>query len=259
MARQKLGWALAFCVAVIRPVMVLLTKQDWRDTHKLPSSGGCVLIANHISHVDPLTYAHFVYDSGRLPRFLAKSEVMDVRFVGAILRSAGQIPVYRQSRNASQAFTAAVAAVRRGECVIVYPEGTITRDPDLWPMVGKSGAARIALETGAPVVPTAQWGAQAILEPYAKTLSILPRKTIHVQVGDPVDLSDLRDQRLTPAVLREATDRIMHAVTDLLEQLRDEQAPPKRFDPAVMHVPLTGNPKRSLPKLPRRGHKRGAR
>jgi 1-acyl-sn-glycerol-3-phosphate acyltransferase len=258
-ARRRLGWAFAFCVAVVRPSMLLLTRRDWRGGGKLPATGGCVLVANHISHLDPLTYAHFVYDNGRLPRFLAKAEVMDVPVLGAILRSAGQIPVYRQSRTASESFRAAVAAVQRGECVIVYPEGTITRDPDLWPMVGKTGAARIALSTGAPVVPTAQWGAQHILPPYTKRPYLLPRKTIHIRAADPVDLDDLRDQPLTPGVLREASDRIMAAVTALLEEIREQRAPGMRFDPAARHVPLTGNPTRDAPESTRRRFGKGSR
>ena len=104
------------------------------------------------------------------------------------MRAAGQIPVERASSTAVGAYDAAVAAVRAGECIVVYPEGTITRDPDLWPMVGKSGAARIALETGCPVIPVGQWGAQELLAPYAKKPDLFPRKTIHIVVGDPVDL-----------------------------------------------------------------------
>jgi 1-acyl-sn-glycerol-3-phosphate acyltransferase len=244
-ARQKLGWAFAFCVGVLRPVLMALTKQDWKNTDKLPRSGGLVLVANHISHLDPLTYAHFAYDNGRLPRYLAKAEIMDLPVLRIILKSAGQIPVYRQSRTASEAFRAAVAAVEKGECVVVYPEGTISRDPDLWPMVGKTGAARIALSTGSPVIPTAQWGAHHILPPYAKKPSLFPRKTIHVRVGDPVDLDDLRGEQQTPKVLREATDRIMAAITALLGEIRNEPAPSERFDPTARHVPLVGNPHRA--------------
>lgn len=252
MARQKRGWAFTFCVSIIRPLLILLTRRDWRGTEKVPSTGGCVLVVNHVSHLDPLTYAHFVYDTGRLPRYLAKAEVMDVPVLGAILKSAGQIPVYRQSRTASEAFRAASAAVEKGECVVVYPEGTITRDPGLWPMVGKTGAARIALSTGSPVIPTAQWGPQEMLAPYAKKPSLFPRKTMHVRVGDPVDLDDLRGQEPTPKVLREATSRIMAAVTGLLEDVREETAPATRFDPTAMRVPLTGNPHPAVPKPPRR-------
>jgi 1-acyl-sn-glycerol-3-phosphate acyltransferase len=258
-ARRKIGWAFAFCVAVLRPTLMVLTKRDWQNTDKLPGNGGLVLVANHISHLDPLTYAHFVYDSGRLPRYLAKAEIMALPVLRIILKSAGQIPVYRQSRTASESFRAAVAAVEKGECVVVYPEGTITRDPDLWPMVGKTGAARIALSTDRPVIPTAQWGAHHILAPYAKKASLFPRKTIHVRVGDPVELDDLRGQQLSPKVLREATDRIMAAVTALLEQIRDEPAPEKPFDPAARHVPLTGNPNRAGDKGPRRRFGKGER
>jgi 1-acyl-sn-glycerol-3-phosphate acyltransferase len=261
--RQKLGWAFAFCVALLRPTLLCLTRRDWRHTERLPATGGCVLVANHVSHIDPLTYAHFVYDSGRLPRFLAKAEVMEVPVLGAILRSAGQIPVYRQSRTASEAFRAAVAAVEKGETVVVYPEGTITRDPDMWPMVGKTGAARIALSTGRPVIPTAQWGPQRILAPYAKNPKIFPRKTIQVCVGEPVPLDDLREQPQTPAVLREATDRIMAALTEMLAEIRQQRPPQMRFDPSAMRVPLTGNPNRVDPKTrskaSRRRLRKGAR
>jgi 1-acyl-sn-glycerol-3-phosphate acyltransferase len=250
--RQKLGWAFAFCVAVLRPLLLVLTKRDWRHTERLPATGGCVLVANHVSHIDPLTYAHFVYDSGRLPRFLAKSEVMEVPVLKIILHNAGQIPVYRQSRTASEAFRAAVAAVEKGECVVVYPEGTITRDPQMWPMVGKTGAARIALSTGRPVIPTAQWGPQEILPPYTARPHLFPRKTMKVCVGEPVELDDLRGQPQTPAVLREATDRIMAALTDMLAEIRQEAPPQKRFDPASAHVPLTGNPKRANSKARKR-------
>ena len=79
------------------------------------------------------------------------------------MRHAGQIPVYRETGRAADAYRAAVAAVRGGEGVAVYPEGTLTRDPDLWPMVGKTGVARLALDDAGPVIPVAQWGAQDLL------------------------------------------------------------------------------------------------
>lgn len=229
-ARRRRGAALALCVAVLRPPMMALTRRDWRGAEHLPPADGCVVVTNHISNFDPLVIAHFLYDNGRLPRFLVKSELFEIRVVGKILRSAGQIPVIRRSVEASRALTAAVAAVERGECLIVYPEGTITRDPGLWPMTGKTGAARIALATGCPVVPLAQWGAQAVLAHHSRRLHLLPAKTMHVLAGPPVELDDLRDQRVTTATLREATARITAAVTELLAQLRSEKAPSVRFD-----------------------------
>ncbi len=239
---QRRGWAFAFCIALVEPLLLALTKQRWKGGEHVPPTGGVVLAANHISHLDPLTFAHFVYGYGRLPRFLAKKVVFDVPVVGTLLRATRQIPVQRLTSDASQSFTAAVAAVREGECVVVYPEGTISRDPGLWPMTGKTGAARIALASGAPVVPVAQWGANHILAPYAKWPRLLPRRTIRVSAGPPVDLDDLRSQEVTPELLREATERIMAAITRLLEEIRGAQAPVERFDPRAHGVRPIGNP-----------------
>lgn len=227
--RRRLGFWLRVAVTILRPPMVLLTRRDWQAVENLPRAGGVVLCPNHISYADPLAVAHYVYDNGRSPRFLAKSGMFGVPFVGRVLRGAGQIPVYRDSRNAARAYSDALAAVQRGECVIVYPESTITRDPGLWPMVGKTGAARIALATGAPLVPLAQWGAQDLLAPYAKKVRLLPRKTMHLRAGRPVDLSEFRDDALTPEVLRAATEKIMTALSTELEHLRGETAPAVRY------------------------------
>ncbi len=240
--QEPRGWAFAFCATVLEPLLVASTRRRWSGGENVPATGGCVLAVNHISHLDPLTCAHFVYAQGRMVRFLAKAEVFDVPVLGTILRSAGQIPVHRLSKEASMSFTAAVDAVQQGECVVVYPEGTITRQPELWPMTGRTGAARIALSSGAPVIPVAQWGAQHILPPYTTRPHLLPRKTITMAAGPPVSLDDLRSRELTPRLLREATDRILDDITSLLEGIRGEQAPAERYDPRVTGVRLTGNP-----------------
>jgi 1-acyl-sn-glycerol-3-phosphate acyltransferase len=240
--QQPRGWAYGLCIALLEPVLLALTKRRWEGGENLPARGGCVVVANHVSYLDPLTFAHFTYAYGRLARFLAKAAVFDVPVAGRIVRSAKQIPVYRLTADASKSFTAAVAAVREGECVVVYPEGTISRQPDLWPMTGKTGAARIALASGAPLIPVAQWGANHVLPPYAKRPRLFPRKTIHVKAGPPVDLDDLRGQPLTPALLAQATDRIMDEVTRLLEEIRGERAPAVRFDARSAGVREIGNP-----------------
>jgi 1-acyl-sn-glycerol-3-phosphate acyltransferase len=239
---QPRGWAYGLCIAILEPVLLLVTRRRWIGGEHVPEKGGCVMAANHISHLDPLTFAHFAYAHGRLCRFLAKAGLFDAPVVGRIVRSAKQIPVFRMTTDASQSFTAAVAAVRAGECVVVYPEGTITRQPDLWPMTGKTGAARIALASGAPVIPVAQWGVQRILAPYAKTPKLFPRKLVTVSAGPPVDLDDLRGREITPELLREATNRIMDDVTHLLEEIRGERAPAERFDPRTAGVRQIGNP-----------------
>jgi 1-acyl-sn-glycerol-3-phosphate acyltransferase len=240
--QERRGLAFGLAVAIVKPTLLATTTHEWIDADKLPEAGGFVLVLNHVSHLDPLTAAHLVYDHGRIPRYLAKSGLFRNRALGALLRSAGQIPVDRMSRNAAGAFDAAVTAVREGRCVVVYPEGTLTRDPDLWPMVGKSGAARIALETGCPVIPVGQWGAHEILYPYAKKPDLFPRKRITMKVGDPVDLADLLERPRTAQVIQEATDRIMAAITALVEDVRGGRAPAVRFDMRKAGIRPTGNP-----------------
>ena len=240
--QQPRGWAFGFCVALVEPFLLLFTKRRWRGGENIPPAGGCVLAVNHISHFDPFTCAHFVYSWGRIVRFLAKAEIFELPVLGAIVRNAGQIPVYRLTSDASLSFTAAVAAVREGQCVVVYPEGTITRQHDLWPMRGKTGAARIALASGAPVIPMAQWGAQQVLAPYSLRFRLLPRKTISMSAGRPVDLERLRGLEPTPEVLQEATRRIMDEITRLLEEIRGGRAPADRFDPRTAGVRPIGNP-----------------
>jgi 1-acyl-sn-glycerol-3-phosphate acyltransferase len=228
--------------AVLRPLFMLLTKRDWRGAEHLPETGGFVACSNHMSHVDPLTFAHFLLDQGHPPYFLGKEEVFRVPVIGWVLRGADQIPVHRETGDAADAFRSAVAAIEEGRTIAIFPEATLTRDPQLWPMVGKTGAARLALQTGCPVVPVAQWGPQQILMPYAKRLHVLPRKTVHVLVGPPVDLDDLRGQPITGPLLAEAAERIMRDITALLEQLRGEPGPAVRYDPRHDGLPRTGNP-----------------
>ena len=232
-----------FAATVLRPVLMAVTRRVWTGQENLPASGGFVVVPNHLSHADPLVVAHYLLDNGHVPRFLAKASLFDVFFVRRVLRGARQIPVYRESREAGDAYREAVAAVRRGECVVVYAEGTLTRDPDLWPMAGKTGAARIALETGCPVLPMAAWGPQDLLEPYGKVPHLLGRTTVQVTVGAPVDLSDLSSgsEPPDPQTLRLATERIMAAVTDLVSRLRDEPAPATRLDPRAVDLQTTGD------------------
>jgi 1-acyl-sn-glycerol-3-phosphate acyltransferase len=130
----------------------------------------------------------------------------------------------------------------------VYPEGTITKDPDGWPMRGKTGAARIALETGCPVIPIGQWGAQEILPAYTAKFHAIPRRTARYKVGDPVDLSDLQGKPITNDLLQEATERIMAAISVLVAELRGETPPTVRFDPRSAGVKQIGNPKKQAAK-----------
>lgn len=231
---RRLGPYYRFAAVVLKPPMTVLTKRDWDGEQWLrqeyPPTDGIVVVSNHLSWFDPIALSHILWNNGRPPRFLAKEKLFHIPGVGQIVDGAGQIPVFRETENAADSVRAAVEAVNDGEAVVVYPEGTITRDPDLWPMTGKTGAARIALLADVPVIPIAQWGAQKVMGPYAKEFKVFPPKTMQMRVGPPVDLDDLRGKELTGPVLAQATARIIDDITGLLEQIRGEKAPPERLD-----------------------------
>jgi 1-acyl-sn-glycerol-3-phosphate acyltransferase len=216
---------------IVRPIFMAITKRDWHGAEHLPTDVGFIVASNHMTNIDPLTFAHFLWDNGFAPKILAKASLFKVPVFGGILRSLGQIPVYRNTTAAADSLAAGVAAIDSGECVAVFPEGTLTREPDLWPMVGKTGVARLALMTRAPLVPVAQWGAQDLLGRYSKWFKPIPPKKISVTAGPPVVLDDLYGRPLDNATLREATERVMDAITALLEGIRGEQAPVVRYDP----------------------------
>jgi 1-acyl-sn-glycerol-3-phosphate acyltransferase len=206
---------------------------DWHGQEHFPRDGAMLLAANHLSYMDIFAISLFADSARRYPVFLAKSSLFDIPVVGAIITRLGQLPVYRGQTDAALVLREAEMVARSGACVIFYPEATVTRDPEKWPMVSKTGIARLALETGAPVVPVAHWGAERIL-PYGSFLPrFLPRKTVRVLAGPPVDLSEFAGQPLNSQVLRAATDKIMKEVTVLLGQLRGETPPAEPFHPAV--------------------------
>lgn len=230
--RPRRGFWFGLVVAIVKPFMLVFTKCRFTGRENMPRSGGVVFAANHISHFDPLVLGFYIWECRRIPRFLGKASVFKVPIVGRIITSAGQIPVHRESAQAADAYRDAVAAVEQGECVGMYPEGTITRDPQMWPMTGKTGAARIALQTGCPVVPIANWGAQEVLKSYTGKLKVrlLPRKTIQVRAGRPVDLSAFEGRPLTNQLLHEATEAIMVAVAETLGEVRGETPPKELYD-----------------------------
>lgn len=228
--RARLGFSYRFAVALLWPFMRVSVRWDIEGTEQLTDDdGGVVVSPNHLSWFDPLVVAFALWQADRPPRFLGKEAVFRVPVFGRIIRNAGQIPVYRETADAASAIRDALTALDAGECVVVYPEGTITRDPDLWPMSAKTGAVRLALMSGRPLFPMAQWGSHEVMGPYRKEFRILPRKTMHVRVGAPVDLSDLAGGAPDAQALAVASDRLMDAITGLLADLRQEPAPATRM------------------------------
>jgi 1-acyl-sn-glycerol-3-phosphate acyltransferase len=218
---------------VLPPLIKAMMKRDWHGQEHIPRTGGVIIAPNHMSYADWAAVALFTYQAGRYPIFLIKSPVFDVKLIGPFLRACDQIPVHRGQTDAALVLKDAEQSLREGKCLIVYPEGTATRDPGLWPMVAKTGVARLALATGAPVIPVAHWGAQVVLPYGSKRPHLVPRHLVRMQAGPPVDLSAFAGQPLGREVLRAATAAVMADVTGLLAQLRGEPAPAVPFDPAA--------------------------
>ena len=192
--------AYRFIINVGLPILRVVTKRDWRGLEHVPTSGPCIVVPNHTSYFDPLSVGHFLIEGAkRRPRYLGKREVVEMPVLGKLFQAAGQITVHRNTTNAVNAYRDAIAALELGHCVTIYPEGTTTHDPDNWPMMGKTGAARLALATGAPLIPVAQWGAEQVMpNEDGFHLRLFPRKTMQVRAGQAVDIDDLRE---SPAVL----------------------------------------------------------
>jgi 1-acyl-sn-glycerol-3-phosphate acyltransferase len=234
-AQRGLGLWQRTAVVIALPLLKMWTRRTWTGLENLPPAGGVILAPNHMSHFDPLVVAHFAYGAGRWPRFLAKASLWDVPVVGFFLRKTLQIPVERGSVEAVKSLDALVTALREGGAVIIYPEGTTTKNPDLWPMRGKTGAARLGLLTGAPIIPIAHWGAQQIFDARTGRLSVRPRRPVSVVAGKPIDLSRWEGAVPSRAVLDEITDVIMTAVRDLLAEVRGAEPPP--LHPAPVRRP----------------------
>lgn len=225
MARRRLGFWRRFAVVVVLPTMSVWTRRTWRGAANLPQSGGLIIVDNHLSEFDPLVLAHYVYKAGRWPQFLAKSTLFKGRIVGGLLRAVRQIPVYRGTADAVKSLEAAIAAVRAGDSVIIYPEGTTPKSGEFWPQRGKTGIARLYLATRAPVVPVVSWGPQRVFDPRTDKLRLRPRMPVTVVAGPPLDLSKWDDAPPSAANLYAITDEIMTVLRDMLAEVRGEPAP----------------------------------
>ena len=230
-----------FWTSIIIPIFRLIMKRDWRGVENIPQSGRAIVASNHLSYADVLVLTDLLYTNGRAPRYLGKSGVFKVPVIGKILLAAGQIPVERETKDARKAVDHAKILLEKGHLLGVYPEGTLTRDENLWPMVAKTGCARLALETDTPVIPIAQWGSQKILPRYTNRIYLFPRKTIEMRIGQPVDLSPWKGRAHDPEALKAASAEIMRAITEMLEEIRGEQRPAEIFDPHNSDLPRTGN------------------
>jgi 1-acyl-sn-glycerol-3-phosphate acyltransferase len=227
--RPKAGFWIRFCVVVLYPLDSLLYRIRFDHLERVPppEAGGIIIAINHISEIDTVLMARLVWQAGRIPRFMIKASLFPKPIIGSVFRGAGQIPVYRGTTTAASSLDDAVHALDEGEAIVIYPEGTTTRDPQRWPMEAKTGIARLVLQAPhIPVVPIGQWGAQKgqRLTP----TRLIRRRRCLASVGEPLDLSRYAGAEPTSAVLREITDLIMTAVRDEVARLRG-QTPPVTF------------------------------
>ncbi|TMK76308.1 MAG: 1-acyl-sn-glycerol-3-phosphate acyltransferase [Actinobacteria bacterium] len=201
----------------LRPGMAFWFNWRFEGMEHIPREGPVLIAGNHISYFDPLAHAYMLVKAGRHARFLAKKELYGNRLLRRALMGAGQIPVERGSGSMAPVH-AAVKALQAGEAVMVYPEGTVTKDPDHLPMQGRTGIARLTLASEVPVLPLAVWGSQHVWQRGARS----PRfgRPIWLKAGAPRDFSEFEDRRDDPEALRAVTDAIMADLTQLVADLR---------------------------------------
>ena len=192
----------------------------------VPRDGPVLVACNHISNLDPLAQGIFLVKAGRRPRFLAKSELWNNWFMRRLLDGTHMIKVRRGSGGRGPV-EAAEQALRAGECVLLYPESTLTTTPDFMPMQGKTGVARIALDTGVPVLPVAVWGTQHVFPREGEKNSLAFGRPLMVKAGRPLDLSRYEEGKDDPATLRAATDEVIAELSSLVADMRARY--PKRW------------------------------
>jgi 1-acyl-sn-glycerol-3-phosphate acyltransferase len=236
---KPLRWRVVAGVAL--PLMALISRITVRGGDNLPKTGPFIVAPCHYSAIDPVVMGIGVWKAGRAPRFMAKESLFRVPILGSILTSLGQIPVDRSGQQrALGPMKAAKSLAESGGGIIIYPEGSLTRDPDMWPMRGKTGAVRMALDTGMPLIPAAHWGTQVLMPRYSGKIRFFPRTPITVLFGKPIDLSPFQGKTVDQKLLVHATDILMSAIADLQGQLRGETPPATRWDPAAHNQTSTG-------------------
>jgi len=214
---------------VVPPVVRFWVRLECRGMEHLPD-GPAIVAANHLSYFDPVCLGSCLHEAGRKVQFLAKSELYRNPVLGWVLRGAQQIPVYRESRDAAKALDAAVRALDRGATVVVYPEGTTTKNPDFSPLRPKNGVARLALLTGAPVVPVGQWGAhllfaQGRIGPFRRGIRVV------MSAGPPLPMD--RDPSMPRDRIKAETARVWDAITEQIAVAKLGWEPPAWYRPAA--------------------------
>jgi 1-acyl-sn-glycerol-3-phosphate acyltransferase len=229
--KEHAHWMYHVAAYAVHVALTWWGKRDWRSGRdKIPQTGGYLIVCNHISQFDPVTFGDFLIWNGRWPRYLAKVALFKSKVIGWLLRSSESVPVDRSSPHAADALIPAEERIAEGKVVVIYPEGTESKDPDLWPMTARTGAARLALRTRCPVIPAAQWGPHRVIGPDQRFPHRFFGQKFSIIVGEPLDLTEFYGLEPTRELFELVTTRIMDAITALVEELRGEKAPAGRWD-----------------------------
>ncbi|MDN5899388.1 MAG: 1-acyl-sn-glycerol-3-phosphate acyltransferase [Brachybacterium sp.] len=242
--QRRAGAVVGLAQLPLRPLFTLLARPRWDGVDRLPTTGAMIACGNHLSAYDAFGYGHLLQAAGIAPRFLAKESLFRIPVLGALLRGARQIPVHRGTSRGGDALDDARAALGRGELIMVFPEGTYTRDPELWPMQARLGTARLALETGAPLLPIASWGGRALWPVGSPLPRPRPGRHVQVLVGEPFAVSLQEGETSQQAALR-VSEELMARIAALLGQLRGQEPPSVLHDGRRdVHRPEMGEPQR---------------
>lgn len=239
--KRESNFAFVLVAMVLAPILRLMFNIKTTGKENLPQ-GGYILVGNHLSYLDPFSFAYSVYiHMKRVPHYLAKESIFRIPIIGKILPKVGQIPVYRGGRSNEEPLRAAKEYLKAGQVVVVFPEGTLTRDPGQWPMRGKAGAIRLAVELGLPIVPCGQWGVQKVLGNYSKKFRPNPFHTVRVKIGKPMFFKELENKTPSAKELSDATDKVMREISAIVGELRGETPPKELWDPTKVGQSEIGN------------------
>jgi 1-acyl-sn-glycerol-3-phosphate acyltransferase len=239
--KRESNFAFVLVAMVLAPILRLMFNIKTTGKENLPQ-GGYILVGNHLSYLDPFSFAYSVYiHMKRVPHYLAKESIFRIPIIGKILPKVGQIPVYRGGKSNEEPLRAAKEYLKAGQVVVVFPEGTLTRDPDQWPMRGKAGAIRLAVELGLPIVPCGQWGVQKVLGNYSKKFRPNPFHTVRVKIGKPMFFRELENKTPSAKELSDATDKVMREISGIVGELRGETPPKQLWDPTKVGQSEIGN------------------
>lgn len=206
-----------------------------RDGQAALPDGGVIVVANHTSLADGMFLALVGQRLGRPLRLLGTAGIIEAPVLRILFRKLGFIAVHRKSTNPAAALEPAAEALRRGEAIALYPEGRITRHSKHWPERAKTGAVRLSLSTGAPIIPVASVGIQHVLGRNKAKIALqlltntVKRPTVRIRVGEPIDVRRFLgigpSAEPTPDEVRMGADEVSRQLIAMLEDMRGEVAP----------------------------------